>query len=213
MKGFFMSAFIFRFWFFGFLKKEISNIKPDKGRWLQFWRFAFYISPNVEILFLNKFSLFFIAGLIFGIFNEFYFEPMWKYDQVLSPFIWKDVPLIAPIGWGLLTALILCLSDFINFKLFRKSPFFLDVFLFVLVMAPLEYLFSRQGLWTYVSILHKMPLTMVFGYMLAALLISSLARRLHSFFILENQRKDYVDNINTKYLNLLDKGSENEKKA
>lgn len=135
-------------------------------------------------IFLNKFFLYFLCGSTFGIYNEFYFQEMWNYDQVLSPFVWKDIPLISLPGWGLFTILILWLSDIIQSKLKDKlfletvRPILIDVFLFVLFMTPLEFICSRAGLWNYISFLHRWPPTMIFGYILAAALISSFARRI-----------------------------------
>ena len=117
-----------------------------------------------------------ITGLIFAIFNEVYFHPMWDYSPKLKPFIFADVPLIAIIGWPLIFFGIFKLSDFITKKA-RLKVVLCDLTLIVSIFAPAEYILSRAGIWKYNYWLHENVVGMIIGYLLTGYIVHCMARR------------------------------------
>ena len=117
-----------------------------------------------------------IGGLLFGIYNEFYFELMWNYCDRLRPFIWKDVPLVAPIGWALIITLLLNLSDYVK-KHAAINQAIIDIIIIVPIFSITEFIMSRLKFWQYNSELHHNVFFMIIGYILASLFFTSLCRR------------------------------------
>jgi biotin transporter BioY len=119
-----------------------------------------------------------IASFIFGCFNEIFFHPMWDYKDVLGPFLFADIPIIAPFGWAAISTLLLLLSDWVGKKA-KLNQLFCDIVIFVAVFSPAEYILSRLGIWKYNYWLHENVAGMMIGYVITAYIISSCARRLY----------------------------------
>ena len=122
---------------------------------------------------------YFFGGLIFGLYNEICFEMCWTYSPAFGPTIWRDVPLIVVIGWGVLTMLALVLSDRIRDH-FNITGFWLqkglDVVLFCLVGIPNELIVSGLGYWSYnFPIMGALPMV-IFGYVGVGMIVSLMGR-------------------------------------
>lgn len=64
----------------------------------------------------------YLLGLIFGIQWEFLTEPYWTYlPDKINVLVWKDIPILMLMAWGLAFALSLLLSHWIGRKLFGLS--------------------------------------------------------------------------------------------
>ena len=124
------------------------------------------------------FKKYFIRGLIFGIFNEVMFAPMWDYSKLLWLFIpGTDIPILFIFGWGLIISLILYITDRLSRKLFFISKTTIDVTLMILICLPLELFCSRVlKLWTYNYSLHANFFGALLGYFLAGIIISLFCR-------------------------------------
>lgn len=122
---------------------------------------------------------YFLGGLIFGLYNEICFEMCWTYSPAFGPMIWRDVPLIVVVGWGVLTMLALVISDRINAR-FHFANFWLkrgvDILSFCLVGIPNELIVSGLGYWSYnFPILGALPMVL-FGYVGVGIIVSSIGR-------------------------------------
>jgi hypothetical protein len=122
---------------------------------------------------------YFFGGLIFGLYNEICFEMCWTYSPAFGVTIWRDVPLIVVIGWGVLTMLALVLSDRLRTH-FNITGFWLqrglDVVMFCLVGIPNELIVSGLGYWSYnFPIMGSLPMV-VFGYVGVGIIVSSIGR-------------------------------------
>lgn len=62
------------------------------------------------------------GGLAFGLYNEICFEFCWDYSPLLKPMIWRDVPLLVVLGWGLIAVVSLAVSDRISSWAHLKNP-------------------------------------------------------------------------------------------
>ena len=132
---------------------------------------------------LKKIKKHFISGLTFSFFNEFYFEMLWDYGKCLKLFIpGTDIPIVAFLGWPLIAILGLKLSEwlFVTCNLYLKKIDLLifDIFSFILIFAPLEYIGSRiLKLWKYNHWSHENLFFMILGYAIVGYFVSSAARR------------------------------------
>ncbi len=133
-----------------------------------------------------------IAGTIIGAFIEFATEPLWDYHLKVT--VYKDVPLVIVIGWGMMFTLATCLSEWMYKKVTGKTVvddrdkrlLLLDVVCAVAVALPIEKLGLATGVWTYRYDLlqwdwgkvpfFNMPLEALFGYALLMLIGPSYVR-------------------------------------
>ena len=124
------------------------------------------------------------GGLIFGVYNEFFFESCWTYSPRMAPFIWRDVPLVVVLGWCAMGGFALSLTDRLLSRRKAIPPvdyqqIGVDILIFVVQGFAQEVGLSRAGLWTYnVDIQKYLPVEFL-GYIGVGLLMSSLGRRLH----------------------------------
>ena len=133
---------------------------------------------------------YFAGGLAFGLYNEICFEFCWDYSTILRPMIWRDVPLLVVLGWGLITTLGLSLSDRTAGWLRLKTPWTrkaLDVAFFFCVGYPNEQLMWRLGYLKYNFPLLAIPWAQVFGYVFVGVLVSFAGRGIQT--ILDNNPK------------------------
>jgi hypothetical protein len=120
-----------------------------------------------------------IGGLVFGLYNEICFEFCWDYSPVLRPMIWRDVPLLIVVGWGLITAVGLSISDRVIARLAIRNPWsrkLMDVVFFFCVGYPNELLMSKLGYWKYNSPLLSAPWAQIVGYLFVGILVSFAGR-------------------------------------
>ncbi|MCK5242244.1 hypothetical protein KAR34_07320 [bacterium] len=68
----------------------------------------------------KPFWLLWIPGAVLGLANELITEPEWTY--ALQWYIWRDVSLVVAMGWGIVFAWIITLSDIVYYKLFHEDP-------------------------------------------------------------------------------------------
>ncbi len=54
---------------------------------------------------------FLIAGWGFGVYNEISYAFAFHYSDILQPFVWKRVPLIVILAWGVMGCLCLVISS------------------------------------------------------------------------------------------------------
>lgn len=124
---------------------------------------------------------YFVGGLLFGIYNEVCFEFCWTYSPKLGPFVYKDVSILVIAGWSALMFFTLCLSDKIMSRLWVRRPDRLLVVLDVLTFAVLgllqEFIMHKTNYWTYNFSEHGTWWIQIIGYVIPALLMSSLSRR------------------------------------
>jgi len=126
---------------------------------------------------------YFLGGLTFGIYNEICFEFCWTYSPYLAPMIWRDVPLIVIIGWGLATGLSLALSNRITDLLRLTNPWLkklFDIVLFFCLGYISEVTMSMSGYWHYNFPLQANPVIQVFGYLFVGILVSCCGRTFQS---------------------------------
>jgi hypothetical protein len=123
-----------------------------------------------------------LGGLLFGIYNEFFFEGCWTYSPKMAPFIWRDVPLVVVLGWCAMGGFALSLTD----RLLSKRTVVprvdwhqmgLDILIFVIQGSAQEVGLSRAGLWQYNVDIQKLVPVEFLGYIGVGLLMSSLGRR------------------------------------
>ncbi len=122
---------------------------------------------------------YFFGGFVFGLYNEICFEMCWTYSPAFGPTIWRDVPLIVVIGWGVLTMLALVISDRISMR-FGFANFWLkrvvDILSFCFVAIPNELIVSGLGYWSYnFPIQGTLPMVL-FGYVGVGIIVSSIGR-------------------------------------
>ena len=128
---------------------------------------------------------YFLGGLIFGFYNEVYFESAWNYSEILAPMIWQDVPLVVILGWGGQAIFALSISDRIIDTIKPNKKFvrlIIDMLVFTVINSPNEYLWSKLGVWEYNYPEQISRLGQIFSYFLLGALILSLGRRLQSYF-------------------------------
>ncbi len=99
------------------------------------------------------------GGLCFGLYNEFLFEFCWDYSPALAPFVWRDVPLVVVLGWGVIGILALSISDRLRSWIGRRFPrldihpivllLLLDVLLYLSIGVSQEIVLSEKGYWKY----------------------------------------------------------------
>jgi len=159
--------------------EAVYLLQPPLVWWL-FWRFA---KRNV----LGDM----LAGIMIGAFNEFATEPLWNYHLKIT--IYKDTPLAAVLGWGVMFALVVFVSEKIYERLFRRpvnlrDPRVLlcDLLGAVIVALPLETFAMKLGAWDYnYEVLNwnwgtipliGMPWEALFGYCLLMLVGPSFVR-------------------------------------
>ncbi len=129
-----------------------------------------------------------IGGLIFGVYNEICFEFCWTYSDKFGFMVWRDVPLIIIIGWGVYTGIALGLSERIlawvgtDNRWMRKG---LDVLLFVAIGFPMETLMAKTGYWHYNFAIQGILWMQLFGYVFVGVLVSSAGRSFQA--LIDNQ--------------------------
>ena len=146
---------------------------------LIFYLAAFALAYLSRIIAKKWFLGYFFGGLIFGLYNEICFEVCWTYSSAFGPTIWRDVPLIVVIGWGVLTMLALVISDRVG-NHFHLTNFWLkrllDIVCFCLVGIPNELIVSGLGYWSYnFPIMGALPMV-IFGYIGVGIIVSSIGR-------------------------------------
>jgi uncharacterized membrane protein len=122
---------------------------------------------------------YFLGGLAFGIYNEFCFEFCWTYSPALAPMIWRDVPLIVVLGWGLVALVSLTLSNAIIVKCRVLNPWMdklLDVLFFFCLGYSIELIMSKLGYWKYNFDMMEIPWSQVMGYFFVGILVSFAGR-------------------------------------
>ena len=123
---------------------------------------------------MNKKQSYFLAGLIFGLYNEIFFANEWVYSEILGPTFF-GAPIISFPGWGLLAMIAMILSDkSIKAGLNKIAS---DLMWFAIIFIPLEWLGSTVGLWIYRFELHENRFAMAIGYLFVGIIISSMGRR------------------------------------
>ncbi|MCB9495927.1 MAG: hypothetical protein H6686_03465 [Fibrobacteria bacterium] len=127
------------------------------------------------------------GGLLFGAYNEFFFEPCWTYSPVLGPFLWRDVSAMVITGWGGIGALTLTLGDRFSGRLSRwigwslpLTGIVLDASVYVAFGLTQELAMSRSGFWTYNFPFQGWLPIQFLGYVGVGLLIPALGRRLEA---------------------------------
>lgn len=124
---------------------------------------------------------YFVGGLLFGIYNETCFEFCWTYSPHLGPFIYKDVSILIIAGWSALMFFSLCLSDKIMSRLWLRRPdrylVLLDVAIFAVLGLLQEFIMHKTNYWTYNFPEHGAWYLQIIGYVIPALLMSALSRR------------------------------------
>ncbi len=129
-----------------------------------------------------------VGGLCFGLYNEFLFEFCWDYSPALKPFIWRDVPLVVVVGWGVIGILALSISDRLQSWIVRRFSRFdihpvvllllLDVLLYLSIGVSQEIMLSEKGYWKYNFPIQGTRVCQLLGYVGVALQVSSLGRRI-----------------------------------
>jgi hypothetical protein len=126
-----------------------------------------------------------IGGLIFGVFNEVCFEFCWSYSPLLSPMLWRDVPLFVVVGWGLIAGAAFSLSDMIG-TLFHRKHFLISLSLDVVLFSSLGYcvesIMSALHFWEYNFPLLATLWAQIMGYVFIGILVSFSGRALQNFF-------------------------------
>jgi hypothetical protein len=150
--------------------------------------FVFYVVAVVLVI-ISRLAAgrwhagYFIGGLLFGIYNEVSFEFCWDYDEALWPMVWRDVPLLVVVGWGILTMLVLSISNRlcawrgITSRGVRTA---VDVVVFVALGYPNELIWSSLGYWEHNFALHEMAVIWVLGYAGVGVLVSCVGRVMES---------------------------------
>ena len=124
---------------------------------------------------------YFLGGLIFGLYNEVCYEFCWNYSQELRPMIWRDVPLIVILGWGLMTMLTLTLANRAALALKWKNVWLiklLDVAIFFCFGIINEQTMSKLHFWSYNNPLQAELSIQIFGYIMLGAFITSVGREL-----------------------------------
>jgi len=126
---------------------------------------------------------YFLGGLIYGLYNEVAFEFCWNYSDLLAPFIWKHVPLIVILGWGVATMLALVISnrvqEWLKITNFWKTKA-IDVLAFCAIGLPTELSMSKLGLWTYNFPIQGELWMQIYGYVFVGFLVSCAGRTIQN---------------------------------
>ena len=125
------------------------------------------------------------GGLAFGLYNEICFEFCWDYSPLLKPMIWRDVPLLVVLGWGLIAVVSLAVSDRISSWSHLKNPWLeklFDVVFFFGVGYPNELLMYKLGYWKYNFPLLAAMWAQIFGYVFVGILVSFAGRGFQALF-------------------------------
>jgi hypothetical protein len=120
-----------------------------------------------------------LGGLAFGIYNEICFEFCWDYSPLLAPMIWRDVPLVVVLGWGLETGIALTLSDRVRTWLKWTSHWSmhgLDILFFAGMGYATETIMSVLHFWKYNNPLLAVPWAQIMGYVFVGLMVSATGR-------------------------------------
>lgn len=133
-----------------------------------------------------------IAGTIIGCFIEFATEPLWDYHLKFT--LYKDVAPSIPLGWGVMFAIVVWLSEKMYCRILKKdtvAPYDKRIFIFDLIGAaaialPLETIGLKSGVWDYREDLLQwnwgtipfieMPYEALVGYMLLMLVAPTFVR-------------------------------------
>ncbi len=132
-----------------------------------------------------------LAGVMIGAFNEFATAPLWDYHLKIN--IYKDTPLAVVLGWGVMFALVVFISEKVYAFVFKKpvelrDPRVLlcDLAAAVVIALPLEAIAMKSGVWDYrydllgwdwgTIPLINMPWEALFGYCLLMLVGPSFVR-------------------------------------
>lgn len=132
------------------------------------------------------------AGVIVGCFWEYSTEALWTYNFHFN--LYKDIPPGVPLGWGVMFAIAVYISEKMYCMLFKKKEiiqhdkriFITDMLAAVLIGLPFEKLGLITGVWTYnYEILHwstaripvfNMPYEVLIGYALLMLVAPTFVR-------------------------------------
>jgi hypothetical protein len=126
---------------------------------------------------------FFAGGFLFGLYNEICFEFCWDYSPQLGFMIWRDVPLIVVLGWGITCLFAFTCSQRIMTRLLPSNRLALhlgDLVFFTLYGVANENIMWHFNYWKYAATLHSNLLIHIFGYASIALLTSLSGRALQA---------------------------------
>jgi hypothetical protein len=124
-----------------------------------------------------------LGGLAFGMYNEICFEFCWDYSQKLSPMIWRDVPLVVILGWGIETGIALALSNRLREWRGWTNQWIthaLDIGFFSILGYCTETLMSVMKFWSYNNPLLAVWWAQIMGYVFVGLIVSSTGRMLQN---------------------------------
>ena len=137
---------------------------------------AFVVSRIIA----HRFAWEYLAGgLCFGMYNEICFEFCWNYSDKLAPMIWRDVPLVVVLGWGMMTVMALVISDRVCMRYRLKNRLIkrgCDTLFFILLCVPNEIGMSKLGYWSYNFPIQGELWMQIYGYVFVSLIVSSLGR-------------------------------------
>jgi hypothetical protein len=155
--------------------------------------FFFYLS---RIIGKRWFWGYFLGGLSFGIYNEICFEFCWQYSPLLGPMIWRDVPIIVIVGWGIFATLGLVLSNRIYKGMQITNPYLhklFDILFFSCIGFSVEMTAPALGLWKYNFHLQSVIPVQIMGYLLVGLLVSCTGRRMQMLIDIKKPPEQQTD--------------------
>jgi hypothetical protein len=120
-----------------------------------------------------------LGGTVFGFYNEMCFEFCWTYSEKLAPMIWKDVPLVVVLGWGMLSVMSIALSNKIAESMKITNGWMLRVFdvaVFLILGVFNELMMSKLGYWKYNFAIQGVLWMQMMGYFFVGILMSCLGR-------------------------------------
>jgi hypothetical protein len=136
-----------------------------------------------------------LGGLIYGIYNEFFFEFCWDYSPLLAPMLWRDVPLGVVIGWGLFAGLALSLSDRVAAWIHSTSQVFrlaCDVIFFSCIGFCIESIMPALNFWSYNFSIMTGVWYKIAGYLFVGILVSSAGRMIQALFMQKKYRETII---------------------
>jgi hypothetical protein len=125
------------------------------------------------------------GGVIYGLYNEICFEFCWKYSSLLAPMLWRDVPIVVILGWGLITGLALSLSDRMTTWLHwtnQGSRLLFDILCFTAIGFSVESIMPALHFWKYNFPIMADAWFKIMGYIFVGFLVSASGRMFQSFF-------------------------------
>lgn len=107
----------------------------------------------------------YLLGVIFGIQWEFLTEPYWTYlPDKFNVLAWRDVPIMALVGWSTNFTIALLFSNWLGRKFFKLSPEQLMFDWRVLICDAIAIqIFGTAAEWTYGILFHCWDYNMDFG--------------------------------------------------